>query len=231
MINFIKFLLAMLLTLLIFCCKESPDDTTSPSKDTNTQNSMTLNFEFGEGNGSNANNIYVIWIENETENFLQNIFICDKLISGGLQGTALPYWKINKYPNSLESEIDAVTAATIRNRDFTVPITLTNNSIRSFTIYFEIDHSWDSNDWFNDQPAILYSADINLDNSSTEYELSHIGWTPDENTDNIIDNTPRGVFQSETRDITHLKDGTGFGSEDQSRSATRIVDKITLTIN
>jgi hypothetical protein len=70
---------------------------------------IVVNFEYGIDLTPTAyKNIYVIWIEEKTSGFIQNINVCQKLVTGGLTGTVLPYWTINKYPVSSESEIDSV---------------------------------------------------------------------------------------------------------------------------
>jgi len=191
---------------------------------------ITVNFKYGESLSPKAyKNIYVIWIENQSSSYLQNMVVCNKLIDGGLTGTALPYWKNNKLPISSKTEVDAVTSATKANTDFSVSVELKDTTIRKFKVYFEIDRSFEPNDWFSDQPAILYVADIDLDSGITEYEMSLAGWTPNENTANIITDTPSGALQSEIRYITNLKDGTTFGSADP-RSSTRMVKKISVTV-
>lgn len=196
------------------------------SSETSIKPVVTVNFQYGESLSPTAyKNIYVIWIENKEESYLQNIFICNKLINGGLTGTALPYWKLNKYPAS----VDAVSSATKANQDFSVSAELSDITIRKFTVYFEVDRSFDPNDWFSDQPALLYEAEIDLDSGVTEYEMTPVGWTPNEKTANVIPGTPIGVLQREMRYITNLKDGTSFGAVD-SRSATRMVKKISVTV-
>ncbi len=191
---------------------------------------ININFEYGEDAPSKLKNIYVIWMEDTTSGFLQNIFICQKLITGGLTGTALPYWKANKYPHSSSSEIDAVTSATIANTDFSVSAILKDSTVRNFVLYFEMDRYAEPNDWFSEQPALLYATNIKLDDNTAEYELLPIGWTPNERTQNVIPNTPFGALQHEMKYITHHKEGTTFGDVDE-RSSTKMAKKITATLN
>lgn len=191
---------------------------------------INVNFEYGINlSPTEYKNIYVIWIEDNASDFIQNINVCQKLITGGITGTVLPYWKINKYPVSSSSEIDAVSSATIANSNFSVSAVLKDSTVREFVLYFEIDRAYEPNDWFLDQPALLYSANINLDESPSEYELLPAGWTPNEETQNIIQNTPMGKLQNEMRYITNLKTGSSFGAAD-SQSATKMVKKITATV-
>jgi hypothetical protein len=184
--------------------------------------------------------VYVIWIENETENFIQNLYVCNTVLGIGktLTGTALPYWKMNKYPSS---EVDGVTGATQKNINFSISKTLADNSIRQFKIFFEVDHSFDGNDWFVDQPALLYSADVDLDDLQAEYALVPIGWTRNDNISGRTSNKfkddpphtspPIGELQSELRYITHKMDGTGFGDEyTDNTAATNIVGSLKAKI-
>jgi len=225
----INFLFVGISAFTLNCFNGSVEDNvdypTSESSDT-----MIVNFEYGEDfSESKWKNIYVIWMEDTTSGFLQNIFICQKLITGGVTGIALPFWKMNKYPLSLSDEIDAVTSATQANTDFSVSVVLKDSKRRNFDLYFEIDRSFEPNDWFSDQPALLYSVNVNLDDSTADYELTPIGWTPNESTQNKIPNTPIGQLQKEMKYITNHKDGSSFGDADE-RSSTRMVKKITASI-
>ena len=220
------FLWCMIILLVSSCDKTSDEPVTSEG----SKYTLTVNFEFGEELAPTGyGNIYVCWIENKNSDYLQNIKICSKLINGGLTGTALPYWKLNVYPSSNSNEVDAVTSATVANSDFTVSAGLKDGSPKQFTVYLETDRSFEPNDWFTDQPALLYSADIDLDDNITEYELNFIGWTPNEKTENKIPGTPMGILQNEVRYITQHKNGTDFGTADE-RSLTRMVEEITLSI-
>jgi len=224
--NVLRFLLIIIILVFTLNCR-----TDSHSDDLQFYiTTITVNFEYGIDLSPTAyKNIYIIWIEDKPSSFIQNISVCQKLVQGGLTGTALPYWKINKYPISSSSEIDAVTSATKANTNFSVSAVLKDNTIRKFVLYFEIDRSYEPNDWFSDQPALLYSAFINLDESTSTYELLPLGWTPNESTQNIIQNTPFGQLQNEMRYITNLKEGLSFGLAD-ARSATKMVKKITVFV-
>ena len=193
---------------------------------------LKLNFEYGEDITGNYSNIYVVWLENTSSNFIQNIAVCERLVNDYvLQGIALPYWKMNKYPSS-KTEADTISGATKARQDFTVTFALKNPSIKQFRIYFEIDRSYESNEWFSDQPAILYYVDVDLNTSVKSYDLNFQGWTPNDKTTNPNSLSPmnQGEIQSEKRYITHTKNGTAFGPQDLTKSATKMVKKITLTI-
>lgn len=194
----------------------------------NRKDTLTLTFQYGEdGTSPDWTNIYVIWLE--APNFIQNMFVCEKLIKGGLTGTALPYWKVNKYSQSSNSEIDAVTSATIKNTDFAITKVINDSTLKSITVNFETDRSFDPNDWFDNQPAILYSATINLEDTISNYELVPVGWTPNEDTQNQVANTPMGKLQDEMRYITHYENNSSFGDTDP-REATKMVKKISVFI-
>ena len=200
------------------------------TKDTN-QYTIVVNFEYGESlTPTPYSNIYVIWMEDSVSGFIQNMKVCYKLTHGGLTGTALPFWKVNKLPISSPTEVDAVTSATIANSDFTVSSVLKDSTVRRFVVYFEIDRSFEPNDWFSDQPALLYKANIDLDNPQLVQELYPLGWTPNEGTQNIVPNTPMGFIQKEMRHITHHKVGNTFGTPDPLHSSTRMVERITVTV-
>jgi len=88
---------------------------------------LTLDFKYGEDGTSSYNNIYVAWIEDMDGTVIQNLYICNKLLtdmvppSTILTNTALPYWNEFKYD---PSQIDAVSGATVAKDDFTVTRTL-----------------------------------------------------------------------------------------------------------
>ena len=207
--------------------------TTTTTTTTTTTITMQLDFEYGVDITGGYDIIYVAWLENTSSNFIQNIVVCERLVNGyALQGIALPYWKMNKYPSS-KTEADTIASATQRKKDFSVPFNLKNPSIKQFRIYFEIDRSYESNEWFSDQPAILYYADVDLNTSVKSYVLNFQGWTPNDKTTNPNSLSPmnQGEIQSEKRYITHTKNGTAFGPEDLTKSATKMVKNIKLIIN
>lgn len=202
----------------------------SQSSDVNIEVSYTR----GTGNFSRSI-VYVIWIENQAGNNIQNLYICERLLGGGagaLHGTALPYWKSHKYPGS---SIDGVTGAT-ESGNFILTGNLADSGIRKFKIYMELDRSYDVNDWFNDQPALIYSTDeIDLDNLQPQYYFSPIGWSPNENTgslsNNFKDDPPHTspAFASLNTDMRYINNQAdtstspyGFGSEYPSTPAPAI---------
>jgi len=104
---------------------------------------------------------------------------------------------------------------------------------------FATDRSFDKNDWFGDQPALLYSAIVDLENPQPSYSLTLEAWTPNEGTiDTLAQYLNTLVFgspQTETRFITHEKAASmppeyAFGAEDVDQSSTCFVESITLKV-
>lgn len=223
----LQLLLFIIISVFVLNCKTHKPDI---KEDSINQYTIVVNFEYGEDLSPTAyKNIYIIWIEDKTSDFIQNINVCQKLMTGELTGTVLPYWKINKYPISSNSEVDAVTSATKANTNFSVSAVLKDTTVRKFVLYIEVDRAYEPNDWFSDQPALLYSANIDINESTSVYELLPLGWTPNEITQNIIQNTPMGQLQNEMRYITNHKEGSLFGVAD-ALSATKMVKKITVKV-
>lgn len=219
------FIFAFVLIIVFFSCRDDHQKNTSQ-----VDPPVELEIRFTNGENFKYTKAYVIWVENEKNGFIQNLFVCKKVHDYKLTGTPLPYWEMNKRTISEKAEVDAVSGATQKHTDFSVRAPLKEKQT-FFTLFFEIDHSFDKNDWFPaDQPAILYSVDIDLSNPVNEYTLEFVGWTPNEKTENIIASTPAGTLQKETRYITQLKTPSGdFGVWDD-RAATDMVDSIVVRI-
>ena len=171
----------------VYAFNSAGDSGYSNSSSATTEESagtIEIKLEFKKGSAGGAAAIYVAWLEKPSDNFLQNLTICRKLrgIGGTLTNTALPFWKINRYPHSDAAEVDAVTGVT-KTTDFTITRVLKDPNQKKFTCYFELDHSFDRNDWFHentpgkddDQPAIIYAVDIDLDNPQNVYTLNFLG--------------------------------------------------------
>ncbi|MBN2530738.1 MAG: hypothetical protein JXR76_30400 [Deltaproteobacteria bacterium] len=173
--------------------------------------------------------VYVIWVENKAGTFIQNLYICNRLLNGYLTGDALPYWALSKKANST---IDGLSGATILPR-FSISRTLSSEAGQQFTVFAEVDHSFDSNDWFNNQPAILFAADVDLNNPKASYTLLPVGWTKGkQNSYQSVDGAPtsaNGELNTELRYLTHHAEDGGFGLED-TRSAMQVIDSLTVSI-
>ncbi|MBN2340070.1 MAG: hypothetical protein JXX29_14950 [Deltaproteobacteria bacterium] len=174
--------------------------------------------------------VYVIWLENEDHTFVQNLYICSRVIDGSLTGTPLPYWYMNKRNNS---EIDGLSGATVVP-SFTVSRELAEEASGNITVYAEVDHSFDNNDWFINQPALLYAVDVNLNQIHASYTMTPIGWTKaSQNTYTAAVGAPTtedGELNTEMRYITHTSSDGGFGEEDE-RSATHMVESIRVSFD
>jgi hypothetical protein len=204
---------------------------------------MELDFQFVVRGAPYDNyNVYVAWIENAEAGFIQNITVCKRLVNNSLTGIVLPFWKLNKYPLS-KDEADAISSATIQDKSFKKYFSLKDSSIKKFTIYFELDRSNEYNDWFTDkrsqgapnyiqdQPAILYKAEVDLNDTGVKtYPLQLYAWTPNDNTERIINGMKTGTPVLETRYITHKREGDGFGDWDNEHRIDRMVGSITLII-
>lgn len=201
---------------------------------------VTVNFTYGQDNSSSYNNIYAIWLEKEDGTLIQNLYVCNRLLpGGGLTNTALPYWNCTKYD---AAEVDGVSGATLAKQNFSVSGYLKDNDIGKFRICFESDHSFDGNDWFSDQPALLYSALVDRSALASPYTLAFEAWTPNEGTiktlSAYIGDLVIGTKQTLDRlkFITHKKDDSAgnpnrpFGDADPEKSSTRIIGGITASV-
>lgn len=192
-----------------------------------------MSYDYGSDVHDNPGrgNVFVAWIENPSESFLQNIIVCEKLTNNSLSGDALPFWTLGRYPEC-QTEADAMASATKARQDVTVDFTLDSNAPDTFTLYFETDRSSEYNDWFpvptggdnyvSDQPALLYKADIDLNTATDSWTLEFVGWTPNSDTPRIIPMT-NGNLYTETRYITHHKSGTSFGTVDSVQQSSKMV--------
>ena len=204
-------------------------DTESETVDVGDAEQLTVHYEAGDAQGGPI--VYVMWLENAAKTFVQNLFICNKLLDGSLTGTALPYWSLNRKDSA---EIDGLSGAT-QLPEISVTRGISAEATQQFTVYVELDHSWDGNDWFGDQPALLYAADIDLTSSRAEYSLTPLGWTPESRTTfQSMDGKPSfegGELCTEMRYITHSQSGNDFGDPDPDRSATNMVQSLTVRLH
>jgi hypothetical protein len=210
---------------------DSPADSiTDPNKDSDSVSaSASITIKLKEGTANTPKIVYTMWLENSEHTFIQNLFICNKIYNKTLTGTALPYWTINKRPYS---DIDGLSGATI-HPEFSITRLVEKEATSEFTVYVEIDHSWDRNDWFNDQPALLYAAAINLNSAQKQYSLVPVGWTAAaHNSTTSVPAPPvttEGKLNKEMKYITHHADGIGFGTADD-RTSTKMVQSLIAII-
>ncbi|MDA3900436.1 MAG: InlB B-repeat-containing protein [Spirochaetes bacterium] len=134
--------------------------------------------------------VYACWIENEDGTLLQNIYICKRVATkvepesgvSPLLGDAIPYWLIQKYP---DSDVDVITGASVQG---SVGLSVTRDlalalSGEQFRVVFEIDRSANGNDYFIDRPSFIYRSEL-IDTGSllVEYPLSLYGWMANDTT-------------------------------------------------
>jgi hypothetical protein len=156
--------------------------------------------------------LMAIWIEDMDGNYVQTVFIAESIGKGVFmhgdpsegrwmpgpvrRPAALPYWGHQRgvqaedgyyIPTQFTPMPDGVTGPTPK-ANFVVVGQVPKQQRRQFKILFEINQSWDWNEyWTNDrysgdmhymsssQPALVYEATIDLDSDQIEYELEAIG--------------------------------------------------------
>jgi hypothetical protein len=204
-------LLAIIL-LSILTCKSSkvqapPAVYTYNSDTTGTE----ISIEFTRGSAFN-HPLLAIWIEDQNGNFVQTLYVSESLGKGIFQHgdaksgkwmpgpvmrpAALPYWShrrgirnsLGLYLPDAENPIpDAYTGPTPPG-DFVLNTKIENTNLRKFSVYLEINQTWDWNEfWTNDkypddddyktscQPALVYKTGVDLDEGIKTYEMAVIG--------------------------------------------------------
>ncbi|MDR1200745.1 MAG: DUF2271 domain-containing protein [Tannerellaceae bacterium] len=159
-----------------------------------------------------------IWVEDLTGNYITTIYVSHKIATESWQGSgnnrrkeSLPVWchaRGIKYPDGLylptkdEPLADGISGATPHgNLDVKMrPV----GDLKQFVMKIELNHSTDWNNNYPEdakeedanysgdsgQPAIVYSAEIDLDSSRKQYTATIIGHSsPDGNNGNICPDT------------------------------------------
>lgn len=217
--------------------------------------------------------VYAVWIQNTALSMERYLYICQTITQdmqqetsndpavyskGCLGGRALPYFRTYVADGILwddlsqpeQDEIDAVTGATVQgNHTFIFQVETT---ARQFQLFFEVDRSWDGNDWFQyspqvegfiyigtsgkegNQPAVLFAVDIDLNNlpPNNTFTMVPVGWTPHEYNPASGILTQDDLFQlfTDLRYITNKNDGGGgFGDIDPDR-ATLIMENESIEV-
>jgi hypothetical protein len=204
----------MVLVPLLLSCKSSKV-AESQEKDCLSANpdgkgpEVILEFEKGKEHNHPS---FVLWAEDSHGNYIQTLFITESLGTGvfghgdALSGkwmpgeitrpAAVPYWAhkrgvINEnglyMPTKNNPIPDAYTGAT-PSGNFEIRTRLDNPITEPFRILFEINQSWDWNEyWTNNkypddkeyktscQPALVYMAEIDPRNLQESYEMKVIG--------------------------------------------------------
>lgn len=168
-------------------------------------------FHFEKGNKHNYP-LMALWITDTNNNYLQTLYVAESIARGifkhGETSTgkwlpgpirrpaALPVWAHSRgvpeddslfLPTVNTPIADAYTGATPLN-DFVIHLKVQDTSVHIFNVYFEINQSWDWNEyWTNNkfpddedyktscQPSLVYHARINTEDSQGIYELKLIG--------------------------------------------------------
>ncbi len=172
---------------------------------------VALEIEMTRGEGHN-HPLMAIWVESESGEFLQTLYVAESIGKGIFKHgdaskgfwmpgeirrpAALPVWSHRQgikaedglYLPTPENPIpDAYTGPT-PDKSFILNTKLDNASIRQFRVFFEMNQTWDWNEyWTNDkfpenaeyktscQPALVYAVSIDLDNARQEYVMEIIG--------------------------------------------------------
>ena len=170
---------------------------------------ITIHFAKGEDHN---HPLMAVWVEDMQGNFEQTLFVAESIGKGifrhGDASTgkwmpgelrrpaALPVWSHRRgiqaedglyLPTPEDPVPDAITGPT-PPQSFIIKSKLENTDLRQFLVYFEINQTWDWNEfWTNNrypdnqeyktsaQPALVYKAIINLDSDRKEYPMRLVG--------------------------------------------------------
>lgn len=205
----------LILVLLVSACAydwtRRPKDTSFEVLTTNIDGKgIELQIEFKKGKHHN-HPLMALWVETVDGAYIQTLYVAKSIAKGyyrhGDASTGrwkpgpirrpatLPYWAHKRgvqeedglfIPTHKTPMPDAITGATPKG-NFVVN-TKTDEPLEQFAILFEINQSWDWNQyWHNNkfpddedyktssQPALVYKATIDLSQSRQKYELELIG--------------------------------------------------------
>jgi len=208
-------LLLIISTMSVHSCRssrvaaipEKPDTLVTNPEETGAN--LVFHFEKGE---SFNHPLMALWIEDTAGNYLQTLYVAESIAKGiyghGDKSTGkwlpgpirrpatLPVWSYSRgvreddgyyIPTVSTALPDAVTGATPPG-DFVIISRLSRNAPPVFDVYFEINQSWDWNEyWTNNkypgdedyktscQPALVYKARIDRAINSPSAELTLIG--------------------------------------------------------
>lgn len=170
---------------------------------------IAVHFKKGEDHN---HPLMAIWVEDLQGNFEQTLYVAESIGKGifkhGDTSTgkwmpgelrrpaALPVWSHRRgiqaedrlfLPTPENPVPDAITGPT-PPQNFIINSRLENNDLRQFLLFFEINQTWDWNEfWTNNkypdnleyktsaQPALVYKAIINLDSDKKEYLMRPVG--------------------------------------------------------
>ena len=176
----------MFFSVIFTGCDKSEKD----PKGGTIQNPGTLTLSFTGKNTSSAF-IYACWIEDESGNNLQNIYVCGRAVppQKTLTGDAIPYWALTEYPSN--TDIDAVTGASKQN-SLTVSRSISGLSADRIRVYFEIDRSWNGNNYFADRPSFIYCTDlIDLNSTAVYHDFDLSAWMSNDTAGGNLSQQPK----------------------------------------
>ena len=207
------FFLIIISLLILEGCRSNPVPVLPPEVYTynprGTGSQISIDFTRGK---SFNHPLMVFWIEDENGNFIQTLYVSESIGKGVFQHgdaaggkwmpgelrrpAALPVWSHKRaikasdglyIPDKANPVPDAYTGPT-PGGNFILNAALDNNSLKKFTLWFEINQTWDWNEyWTNNkypddeeyktscQPALVYKVEIDTESSQKEYELKVVG--------------------------------------------------------
>ncbi len=216
--NLFRITMLMVLVSMLFAfssCRSARNLTDSSVHDTLTTNlnekgpGIVVHFT----RGKNFNHpLMAVWIEDTNSNYLQTLYVAESIAKGIFghgdassgkwmpgplrRPAALPVWshrrniqeKDGLYVPTVNTPLpDAVTGPTPQG-DFSIISNLTENIPAVFDVYFEINQSWDWNEYWTNakfpddenyktsaQPSLIYVARIDTVTGQKTTELKIIG--------------------------------------------------------
>ncbi len=208
-----QILLTSLLIPLIACSTSRVPLEEVPDQITSNVAGKGAKLEIGMTRGEGHNHpLMAIWVEAPSGEFIQTLYVAESIGKGIFrhgdpsQGfwmpgeirrpAALPRWSHQRgikardglyLPTPDNPVPDAYTGPT-PGKSFILHTRLNDPGIRQFTVCFEINQTWDWNEyWTNNkypedeeyktscQPALVYTATIDLDHPEDEYIMKILG--------------------------------------------------------
>lgn len=199
--------------ILLSACKAKEVQRTTPENYEYNVGASGPALEIGFQKGESHNHpLMAIWIEDLQGNFIQTLYVAKSIGTGvfehgkASQGkwqpgeikrpAALPVWGHKRgiqtddgffLPDNSKPIADAYTGATPAG-DFNMLVHLDNADLKEFNVYFEINQSWDWNEyWTNNkfpddadyktssQPSLVYKTTVNLESDQDTYPMDLIG--------------------------------------------------------
>ena len=168
-------------------------------------------IEFAKGKAFN-HPLMAVWVEDEMGNFVQTLYVAESIGKGVFKHgdkssgkwmpgeirrpAALPFWAHRRgikasdglyIPDKVNPVPDAYTGPT-PDGNFVLNTNLDKINLNKFTVYFEINQTWDWNEyWTNNkypddedyksscQPSLIYRTDINTVDQQKEFRMKVVG--------------------------------------------------------